>query len=654
MTGNKRAAPVLILTALLMPPHAQAAPRPGLGLAFELPAANGRRVEFPGEDGGITVVCFLGAECPLARLYGPRLQQLADEFEPRGVRFIGVNSNRQDSMSNVEDYVAAHGITFAVAKDYDNRVADQFGAERTPEVFVIDENLTLRYEGRIDDQYLPGIVRSEPSREDLRIALEELLADEPVSVASAEATGCRIGRVHAGEVTCQETWCREVTRILDAHCVECHRAGEIGPFALTDYEEVLGWAETMLETIDDGRMPPWHADPACGDFANARRMPESDRETLRNWVAGGMPYGDISDLPEPEEYIDGWQLAREPDVVFSMRDQPFHVPSRGVVEYQYFVVDPGFEEDTWVTGAQVLPGNRAVVHHSIVFIRPPDGARFRGMGWLGAYVPGQRSTMLPQGYARRVPAGSKLVFQMHYTPNGAEQDDCTQIGLIFEDDSRVTHEVFTLFALDQDFEIPPHAGDFAVQGRLSRLPAESELLAIAPHMHLRGKSFEVAARQGEERDMLLRVPHYDFNWQHVYELSEPLQLGSVDQLEFTIRFDNSEANPFNPDPSQYVTWGDQTWEEMAVAFFAVAQPRSAGGSRRRNEPENSAAETARREKIDDFVRQFFERFDGNGDGDVVETEMPLSVQRFGFRRFDADHDGRVTRDEVERVAAREF
>jgi peroxiredoxin len=652
MAGN-RVTPVLIVMALAAAP-AQAAETPGLGLAFELPAANGKRVEFPDDHGGITVVCFLGAECPLARLYGPRLQQLADEFETQGVWFVGINSNRQDSMSDVEDYVAEHEITFPVAKDYDNHVADQFGAHRTPEVFVIDEDLTVRYRGRIDDQYLPGIVRSEPSREDLRVALEELLSGEPVSVPSAEATGCRIGRVHAGEVTCQETWCREVTRILQAHCVECHRAGEIGPFALTDYEEVLGWAETMLETIDDGRMPPWHADPDHGDFTNARLMTDSDKETLHNWVSGGMPYGDIGDLPEPEDYVDGWQLDGEPDLVVSMREEPFGVPARGIVEYQYFVVDPGFEEDTWVSGAQVVPGNRSVVHHAIVFIRPPDGARFRGMGWLGAYVPGQRSTMLPQGYARRVPAGSKLVFQMHYTPNGAEQDDCTRIGLIFEEDESVTHEVFTLVALDQDFEIPPHAGDFAVEGRLSRLPAEAELLAIAPHMHLRGKSFEVFACSGERRDILLNVPHYDFNWQHVYELSEPLPLGPVERLEFTIRFDNSDANPFNPDPSQYVTWGDQTWEEMAVAFFGVAHPRSAGGLHRRDEPEDPAVEAARQEKIADYVEQFFDRFDENGDGTVVEPEMPLSVQRFGFRRFDGDRDGRVTREEVEAAAGREF
>ena len=383
-------------------------------------------------------------------------------------------------------------------------------------------------------------------------------------------------------------------------------------------------------------------------------MPESDKQALRNWVAGGMPFGDVEHLPEPGDYVDGWQLSREPDVVVAMRDEPYVVPAQGIVEYQYFVVDPGFEEDKWVSGAQVIPSNRSVVHHAIVFIRPPDGSEFRGMGWVSAYVPGQRLAILPPGYARRVPAGSRLVFQMHYTPNGTEQDDCTQVGLIFEEDGAVTHEVFTLVALDQGFEIPPNAADFAVNDQLSRLPAEGELLAIAPHMHLRGKSFEVFARSGDQRATLLNVPNYDFNWQHVYELAEPLPLTSVDELEFTIRFDNSDRNPFNPDPSQYVTWGDQTWEEMAVAFFEVAQPRSAFGVSRREETENPAAVAARQGKIDNFVKRFFDRFDDNDDGVVVESEVPLSIQRFAFGRFDDDGDGRVTQEEIEDAASREF
>ena len=174
----------------------------------------------------------------------------------------------------------------------------------------------------------------------------------------------------------------------------------------------------------------------------------------------------------------------------------FVVPADGTVEYQYFVVDPGFTEDRWVTAAQVIPGNPAIVHHSIVFIRPPDGARFRGVGWLGAYVPGQRTFLLPPGRARFVPAGSKLVFQQHYTPNGQAQEDLTRVGLLFGDAAEITHEVFTLVGIDQEFEIPPYAPAFTVDGQVRWFPPRGELLAIMPHMHLRGKSFRFWATDG--------------------------------------------------------------------------------------------------------------------------------------------------------------
>ena len=210
-------------------------------------------------------------------------------------------------------------------------------------------------------------------------------------------------------------------------------------------------------------------------------------------------------------------------------------------------------------------------------MRPPDGVDFAGIGWLTAYVPGQRATIFPPGFARKIPAGSKLVFQMHYTPNGQEQKDTTQIGMTFMDASKVTHEVFTMIGIDQEFEIPPGEANHVVQSTVKRLPQDGVLLAVAPHMHLRGKSFEMVAVAGrnsasEDRRTLLKVPQYDFNWQHTYEFAEPLRFSDLKSLELTTTFDNSKGNPFNPAPEEYVVWGDQTWEEMSVAFLEVAKP----------------------------------------------------------------------------------
>lgn len=647
----------------------------GAELAFELKAVDGQTVQLiaPSET-QTTVVCFLGAECPLARLYGPRLAELFREFELRGVRFVGIDSNAQDSPDDIREYARQYRIPFPIVQDVGNVIADRFQATRTPEVFVLDGQLNIRYRGRIDNQYQPGIVRDRADRDDLKTALEEQLAGKTVSLPKTEPIGCLIGRVRRPVVETKLTFCKEISRILNRHCVECHRAGEIGPFALTEYNEVVGWGDMILETITDGRMPPWHANPKHGEFANERIMPEADKAAVREWLAGGAPFGDESELPEPAKYLDGWQLPRLPDLVLEMRAKPFAVPAEGTVEYQYFVVDPQLTEDRWISAAQVIPGNPAVVHHCIVFVRPPDGSRFRGVGWLTAYVPGQRSFALPAGRARKIPAGSKFVFQMHYTPNGSEQTDLTKVGINFADDADVTHEVYTLVGINQEFEIPPHTAGFPVHGRLKRLPAQAELLAVAPHMHLRGQSFELFSGKGTQRETLLDVPHYDFNWQHVYEFKQPLPMASLQALEFTVRFDNSKNNPVNPDPSQHVMWGDQTWEEMAVAFFEVAEPRNppdetleekgevsanaanAAAAREQAAREKKAREKAAREaaerekKIAAFVDRFFTQFDADQDGKVDEMETSLAFRKFGFRKFDTNKDAHLTRDEMEAAA----
>lgn len=624
---------------------------------FQLADAAGNVVEIKSQSAKQwTVVCFLGTECPLARHYGPRLNRLAKEFVAKNVRFIGINSNSQDSSKEVGEFAKEHGISFTILKDPGNKVADQFGATRMAEVFLLDQSLTIRYRGRVDDQYQPGVVRGQATRQDLRIALEESVAGKTVSVARTETTGCLIGRVKTPTANPQVTFCKQVSRVLNQHCVECHRPGEIGPFSLIDYDEITGWGDTILETLDSGRMPPWNANPKHGHFRNSRLMPETDKQVLRDWIKAGMPYGEVSDLPPPQTFSSDWQLPRTPDLVLKMRDKPFHVPATGTVEYQYFVVDPHFETDQWVSASQVIPGNRPTVHHCIVFIRPPDESDVRGVGYLSGYVPGQRSFSFPPGYARRIPAGSKFVFQMHYTPNGVEQQDLTQIGMTFIPEAEVTHEVLTLLGIEQEFEIPPHTADFAVHGDVGWFPRQAELLAIVPHMHVRGKSFQAASRCGDKMQILLDVPRYDFNWQHVYELKTPLKLDSIDELNFTARFDNSKQNPANPDPSQTVTWGDQTWEEMAIAFFEISEPRGAASEPepQRNKQKLIVKDGPQKDDADSseqFVKGFFERFDKNGDGQVEDHETPLAFRRFGFHRYDHDNDRRLTRDEVESAAA---
>lgn len=631
---------------------------------FKLPTCTNTPVELSlADSAAVNVLFFVGTECPLVRQYGPRVQQIVDSFnEGRGeasaVRVIGVSSSRQDSIDDLREFIDEYEIRFPIGKDVGNVVADQFAVKRMSEVVVLDNLLQVRYRGRIDDEYQPGIARGAARSHELRDAIASILAGKPVAVTRTEPVGCLIGRVRTGPITTKLTYTKDIASVLNKHCVECHRAGEIGPFALTDYNEIVGWGEMMVEVIDQNRMPPWHADPKFGTFANARFMSETDKQLIRDWVVGGMPLGDATELAKPTAIADGkrdqWLFGPTPDVVVTMSDSPFPIPASGTVEYQYYVVDPGFDEDVWIRGAEVRPGNRSVVHHCIVFVRPPDGTDMQGIGLLTAYVPGQRAAPDFEGHARRVPAGSQFVFQMHYTPTGVAEEDVTEVGLWLTNDKQVSHEVFTVTAIDHDFEIPPHAEDHSVEATRSRLPDTGQLLSATPHMHLRGKSFEFSVVRGEDRETLLRVPHYDFNWQHVYAFEKPIPLSDVDRLAIDVRFDNSANNPTNPDPEAYVFWGDQTDEEMAIGFFEVAVPRTDAGQQRRvdrqqprskksREVEQVASET----QSEVFAKNYISRYDQDGDNILIRDEMPLSIRRFGWSDLDRNRDGRLTRKEIE-------
>jgi peroxiredoxin len=571
-------APLVLVALAAWQSAASAAPTIGTKIDdFTLPNHLGKDqslAELSGEN--LTVVAFLGTECPLAKLYAGRLQAIADEYADRGVAVVAVMSNVQDSLEEIAAYVRRHELSYSVLKDQRNAAANQFAAERTPTVFVLDSDRVVRYSGRVDDQYVVGIVRDKPTREDLKAALDELLAGKEVATPTTDALGCIIGRVREATGDDAVTYARDIAPILQERCVECHRPGEIGPFELTSYEEAAGWGEMMVEVVRDQRMPPWHASPEHGVFANDRSMPEAEKELLYQWVANGCPEGDPNDAPAPRQYTSGWQMPREPDVVLSM-EKPFDVPAdagKGGVPYQYFVVPTGFTEDTWIEAAEVLPGNRAVLHHVIAYLAP-KGERDRD-DWifLSAYVPGLRFDGLPAKSAKLVPKDYVLVLENHYTPNGSPQQDTTKVGILLADKSQIENEVVTTELVNPKFAIPPGDDNYQVTATSQPLKQEATVLSLSPHMHLRGKAFkyELVLADGT-RTTLLDVPAYDFNWQTRYVLAEPLKVPAGAVIHARAWFDNSASNLANPDPTATVHWGDQSWDEMMLGYFDVLTPR---------------------------------------------------------------------------------
>ncbi len=601
-------------------------------------------------DADAVVVVFLGVECPLAKLYGPRLVSLAKTYADRNVAVIGINANRQDSLTELAAYGRKHGIEFPLLKDNQAEAVKSFGATRTPEAFVLDRQRVVRYQGRIDDQYDVGVVRNAPTRSFVREAIDAVLAGGEVATPETRAVGCVIGLPREADADANVTYSEHVAPLLEKHCVECHRAGEIAPFALRDYDEVAGWADMIAEVVRDQRMPPWHADPAHGEFANARRLSDAEKQTFYDWAKAGAPAGDLAKLPEPRAFVAGWRLPREPDMVVAMRDEPFRVAAQGVIDYQYFVVDPGFTEDKWVQAADIVPGEASVVHHVIVFVSPPASEANEGLGWMGAYVPGQSSMALAEGRARRVPAGSKFIFQMHYTPTGVEAEDRTRMGLVFADPNTVKEEVVTLEAANHRFEIPPGDPDYHVSASRDRFPANAQLISVSPHMHFRGKSFLVTSSQPEGAEsVLLNVPRYDFNWQTSYEFAEPIAIPEGYRIDCEATFDNSAGNPANPDPTATVRWGDQSFEEMMIGFFEVAAPV---GSLRPEDHIEGGREGVRMETLA-FTQRLFEKHDknqGDGDGKLTREELPAG---FAFDRYDLNGDGGLSGKEVFEVALRD-
>ena len=529
-------------------------------------------------DKKLLVIAFMGTECPLARLYAGRLEELADSFQKESVQFLMVNSNQQDSLAEIASCISREKITIPYLKDPGNRVADLMEAERTPEVFVLDENRLLAYRGKIDDQFTYGVQRAQADNHYLRDALEDILAGRAPAEKVTEPVGCVIGRVFTSEKSQEVTFANQISRILYENCVNCHREGEIAPFDLLDYDEVVGWAGMIAEVVEENRMPPWHASPDHGEFSNDARLSDEDKQLIQTWVENGAPLGDESQLPPKPEFADGWQIG-EPDAVIKMRSRPYSVPATGTVPYRYFVVDTNFKEDKWIKAAECRPGAREVVHHIIVGIRG-EGEFGRGGGvhddldseWIAATAPGAPPMILPDGYAKLIPAGAKLIFQMHYTPNGTAQQDMSEIGLIFADPDSVKKRVYTQQAHNARFRIPAGEANHRVRA-FKQIRGDVELMAMFPHMHFRGKSFKFELRDTEgETETLLDVTNYDFNWQNSYVLAKPLQIKKDSMLRCYAVFDNSAGNLANPDPSESVRWGDQTWEEMMIGYFDVAVP----------------------------------------------------------------------------------
>jgi hypothetical protein len=374
------------------------------------------------------------------------------------------------------------------------------------------------------------------------------------------------------------TFARDVAPILYRNCVECHRPSMFAPMSLVTYDETRPWARAIKQRVVRREMPPWTADSPPGMFKNDPRLSQRDIDTIVAWVDGGAPRGSDRDMPKAPGFEDGWTIGK-PDAVFTMPEE-FKVPAEGTIPYQYIRIPTNLKEGRWVQAIEFKPGNRQVVHHIIGSAQPgghdPGDERTPGRVGLGGITPNKPGVISDPGVARWLPANADIVLQMHYTTNGQATTDRTSVGVIWAKEPP-RRMLGGGNVLNIGFQIPPGADSYEVKGSRT-LQRDTTLIAMMPHMHVRGKDMTYIAHYPDGRsETLLSVPKYDFNWQITYELGEPKVLPTGTRLEVIAHFDNSAKNPYNPDPTATVRWGDQTWEEMMIGFYTTLVDAPPGG-----------------------------------------------------------------------------
>lgn len=521
-------------------------------------------------DAKAIVLTVHGVGCPVVRQSLPELSAVRSQFAAQGVEFLLINSNPQDDRAALAREAKEFGIDLPILSDTTQLVGESLRFTRTADVFVIDPRTwKLAYRGPIDDRLSYGAQKPAAKNHYLADALTAVLAGKPVVVAQAEAVGCIVNLPERDRKAehAKISYADEIAPLLQEKCVACHRPGGIGPWAMTSYETVSGFAPMIREVIRTKRMPPWYADPHFGNFAGDRSISAEQARTLVHWIEAGTPRGEGPDpLAKIEPVPNQWVLGK-PDLIVEI--PAFDVPATGVVDYKYPRVPNPLGRDVWVRAIQILPGNPAVVHHVLTGIDDSDSsgrAFIEQLAAFGGYSPGRNFLPFPDGAGVLLRADASLQFQTHYTPNGKAVRDVTRVGYYLHKQAP-KYEMRLQFLNTRSLRIP--AGAKAHTESVAHVfRSDVMLYSLMPHAHLRGHAAKFTAHYPDGREeVLLSVPKYDFNWQTVYQFQEPKLVPMGTRVVFDMTWDNSALNPANPDPNREVPWGDQTWDEMNAGWI---------------------------------------------------------------------------------------
>ncbi len=542
-----------------------------------------------------TVFLFSSTQCPIAGRYGPRMAALARDYGAKKVAFFLVNANDDDTVAAWTKWAAGRGLTMPLVKDVKAQLADQLGATVTPEAVIVDGVGTVRYIGRLDD----SADSTKVTRQDVRLALDALLAGQNVKNPRLRAFGCRIFRSEEAAAPTETarakvTYARNVAPILNKNCVVCHRAGDVGPFPLATYAQAQPWAQAIASYTKRRLMPPWKAVPGHGDFVDSRWLSERELTTLAAWAQAGAPQGDPKQQqPAPKlPPAGGWALGAPDMVVTPVRD--YHLEAEGRDVYRNFTLPIDFTQDRYVSAFDFKPGNRSIVHHIIAYIdmdgkttavkdnrevEPGWSVSGGGSGianeeWGDGWAPGMTPRRLPAGVAVKIPRGAKLVLQVHYHKSGQPETDRSALALYWARET-VTDVLRTRPLGNPFFVLKPGVADQQVRASLV-MPRDVTLRAILPHMHMLGKEMRVTATLPDgTKQSLIWVKNWEFNWQMAYRYRQPVKLPAGTRLDLVATYDNTALNPNQPsNPPRLVRFGEETTDEMCFAFLSYTPDRS--------------------------------------------------------------------------------
>jgi mono/diheme cytochrome c family protein len=540
-------------------------------------------------DVAATGIVFMSTQCPISNKYVPELNRIAKaQASQPGGRLFGVISDPSVTRAAAAQYVKEYQIAFPVLFDASGELAQRLAPTMTPEAIVIDRAGAVKYRGRIDDLWIDlRKQRPQPTTHDLADALSAVAAGKSPASEKTATIGCyfEAWNVPSGASAPKVTYTRDIAPILNANCVQCHRAGEIAPFPLSTYEDAAKHAKQITRVTDDRLMPPWKAEPGYGHFMNERRLSDREMALIATWTKAGAPQGDAADLPPAPKFAGDWALGR-PDMVISP-SEPFTVPASGRDVYRVFPIQLDLPEDKFVVGFEFKPGAATVVHHALFFLDDAHqgrelataakdgqpgysvfgGVGFRPSGGLGGWAPGVMPHFQPDGVGRPLHKGSDVVLQVHYHPDGKPHTDQSRLALYFA--KKPVQKVLLDFPLaNRQIDIPPGESHYVRTASMT-VPADVTLIGIIPHMHLIGKQMKATATKPDGATVpLIYVKDWDFRWQDQYRYVQPIQLPRGTKIEMEAIYDNSTSNPDNPSsPPQRVVRGEQTTNEMCICFL---------------------------------------------------------------------------------------